>query len=116
MSCYAVTIDLPCYILGDSYLGLGGFGPIIIDDLQPSDPLLRCVVTFSLADETFTLDTDAGESPDHLMTITDEDTWEVESTEIDDFLPTKGAWNWEAEFYSVYFGEKLTLYKGTLIV
>jgi hypothetical protein len=113
MSC-AETIDLPCHTLGDSYLGLAGFGPILIDAVQPSDPLTRVTMIFNKQGTTFTLDTEAG--ADFLMVITDEDTWEVTVGTIAEFLPSGGSWSWEADFYSDYFGEKLTLYTGELIV
>ena len=113
MSC-AETISLPCHTLGDSYLGLAGFGPILIDEVQPSDPLTRVTMIFNKKGTTFTLDTEEG--ADFLMVITDEDTWEVTVGNIAEFLPSAGDWSWEADFYSAYFGEKLTLYTGSLIV
>ena len=116
MASYAETIDLPCHVFGDSYLGLAGFGPIIIEGVQPPNPLLRCNVTFKHFSSTFLLDTDSTAEPDQLITITDEDTWEVSVGEIATFLPSPGVWTWEADFYSLYFGEKLTLYTGTLTV
>ena len=115
MSC-AVIIELPCHTLGDSYLGLAGFGPILIDEVQPSNPLLRVTMIFSRPGATFTLDTEASNNPDFSMVITDEDTWEVTVGTIAEFLPEAGSWDWEADFYSDYFGEKLTLYAGTIIV
>ncbi len=115
MSC-AKTIELECHTLGDSYLGINKFGPVLIDEVQPSDPLLRCTMIFNKQGTLFTLDTEASNNPDFLMVITDEDTWEVTVGKIAEFLPSGGSWSWEADFYSDYFGNKMTLYTGELIV
>lgn len=124
---YTQNIDLPTARVGDAYLGFGGFAGILIrpaveegetaTPVAPSDPLTRVRMQFRRGCQVFALDTDPAANPDHLMTITDAAAWVVESTIIKDFLPLFGNWEWDAEFFSAYFGGgSCTLFSGVLMV
>jgi hypothetical protein len=126
---YTEKVDLPSYRLGDTYMALGGFGPVLVTPageevaVTPDDPLLRVRMQFKLRHRgrnlVYTLDSDPSTNPDKLITISGPNLWIVEIGVIKDFLPQAGNWRWDAEFYSNYFGAvggSLTFYHGTLTV
>jgi hypothetical protein len=118
MSDYAYTIDLPDHKLGDRWPGVPVGGPVLIDNAQPANNLTRIRWHFvhRRTGEVFRMDTDADESPDAPIVISDDDTWEWNIPEIQDFLPRSGEWEWDAEFYVTGKANPLTLYKGTITV
>ena len=66
--------------------------------------------------QVFRLDSDAGESPDAPITISNATTWAALVPPIQSFLRKAGEWAWDMEFYDDANTLPRTLYKGTLTV
>jgi|TARA_R110000796_G_scaffold167313_1_gene284178 hypothetical protein len=119
MACsdYAEVINLPIHRRGDWWQGVTSIGPILVDGATPGTILDRIKMQFRKRDgSVYTLDSEAGNSPDAPISITDEATWEATILPVTTFLPTSGTWEWDMEFYSSTFPDKITFYKGAIEV
>lgn len=116
MSDYTVEINLPDHKRGDRWPGIAAIGPVIINGSQPENSLLRVRMHLKLGSVTYRLDSDAGQSPDAPIIISNATTWAVNIPEIETFLPSNGRWGWDMEFYETGKTSPLTLYKGVLLV
>jgi len=116
MADYTVTIALPDHKRGDRWPGIASIGPVLINGLQPENSLLRVRMHIKLSNVIYKLDSDAGQSPDAPIVISNATTWAVNIPEIETFLPSNGRWMWDMEFYESGKTSPLTLYKGFLSV
>ena len=117
MSDYTVKIDLPDHKNGDRWPGIAVIGPVLINGSQPASPLTRVRMHFQSAlGVRYKLDSDAGQSPDALIIIANQNTWIARIPEIENFLPMAGKWLWDMEFYQAGKTTPLTLYKGEITV
>ena len=105
---------LPTHYMGDTWKGLLGFGPVLIDDAQPPNTLSYCRMQFRDRNELGYELNSAPEAGEGTLTISNATTWEI--TVPSQLLPLeKGVWSWDLETTDSA-GTILTLYKGTIRV
>lgn len=64
----------------------------------------------------YKLDSDAGQSPNAPIVISNAGIWTAIIPEVENFLSVAGKWSWDMEFYQAGKIAPLTLYKGEIIV
>ena len=118
MADYTVEINLPDHKRGDRWPGIASIGPVLINGVQPAATLTRVRMHFVRREGglRFRLDSDASESPNAPITISNATTWAVNIPEVQSFLAKNGEWYWDMEFYQTGETAPLTLYKGKLTV
>jgi hypothetical protein len=116
MSDYTVEINLPPHKRGDRWPGIASIGPVIINGSQPANVLTRVRMHLRHRKETFRLDSDSNAAPDATININNATTWSVSIPEVENFLQSEGAWEWDMEFYEAGKSKPLTLYRGILTV
>lgn len=116
MSDYRVTIDLPCCVRGDAWVGILKIGAVLIGEVQPDEALSRIKMDFRQGGRVYRLDSEDSSDRDAPIIIDDAVTWVAKVPQVDSFLPTAGKWDWDMEFYKEGSTAPLTLYKGTINV
>lgn len=118
MADYTVNIDLPDHKRGDRWPGIPVGGPVIINELQPVNALIRIRWHFVHrgSKAVYRMDSDASEEPDAPIVISNATTWEWNVPKIQNFLPTGGKWDWDAEFYEECEDSPLSTYEGVIFV
>lgn len=112
-------VTLAEHTLGDRWIGIQSIGPVTINDATPSNALTRVRMQFrkQLSGGTvFSLDSDAGESPDAPIVIDNATTWIASVPEVESFLTSTGTWDFDIEFYETGKTSPLTLVVGTIDV
>lgn len=112
----AQKVTLTAYTRGDRWIGIQSIGPVTINDATPSNSLTRVRMQFRQDALVFSLDSDAGQSPDAPIVIDNATTWIASVPEVESFLTSTGTWNFDIEFYETGKTSPLTLVSGTIQV
>lgn len=100
---------------GDRFVGMS-IGPVLVNGLQPAGTLARVRCQFRRGSEVITFDSDAGESPDGLISIDDAATWEASIPETADFMAaTQGTWSFDIQYYETGRVGYVTYHRGTAL-
>lgn len=109
----AAILTIPPIKFGCRWGGIPNLGPLLIDGAQPVVTLARVAILMKNGSESYTLDSDAGQSPDAPITITNATTWTITVPAVETgYLPKVGTWNFEIYTYGTGQGKENYI-KGT---
>lgn len=113
-----VTVTLADHTRGDKWREITAIGPMIVNGVQPDQPLARVRMQFVSREnqKRYIIDSDPSQFRNAPAVIVNATTWEADIPEIQDFLPTYGIWDWDMEFYAGTDTSPRTFYKGFFTV